>query len=89
DCSLGPLRSAVRISILNKNIAGMLGIITGILSDMKVNISDMINKSKGELAYTLIDIDSTVNEERLRAALAVDGIISVRLLSPQVQERCI
>ncbi|MFA7463090.1 MAG: 3-phosphoglycerate dehydrogenase family protein [Anaerovoracaceae bacterium] len=89
DCSLGPLRSAARISILNKNIAGMLGIITGILSDMKVNISDMINKSKGELAYTLIDIDSIVDEERLWAALAVDGIISVRLLSPQVQERCI
>ncbi|MDD2294708.1 MAG: 3-phosphoglycerate dehydrogenase family protein [Eubacteriales bacterium] len=89
DCSLGNLRSVARISILNKNIAGMLGIITGILSDMKVNISDMINKSKGEMAYTLIDVDSPVNEEHLRTALAVEGIISVRILFPKPQEGCI
>ena len=85
DCSLGRLRTAARISILNKNIAGMLSIITGILSKMDVNISDMINKSKGPMAYTLIDIDSGVDEEILRAALAVEGIISVRILYPQAE----
>lgn len=85
DCSLGRLRTAVRISIVNKNIAGMLGIITGILSDMRINISDMINKSKGNMAYTLIDVDSPFDEKRLREALDVEGIVSVRLLFPEVK----
>ncbi|NCB42962.1 MAG: 3-phosphoglycerate dehydrogenase [Clostridia bacterium] len=83
DCTLGNLKTAARISILNKNIAGMLGIITGILSEMKINISDLINKSKGNMAYTLIDVDSSVDENRLREALNVEGIISVRILYPE------
>lgn len=83
DCDLGRIHTAARISILNKNIAGMLGIITGILADMRINISDLINKSKGDMAYTLIDIDSSVDEEALRRSLKRDGIISVRLLFPE------
>ncbi len=86
DCTLGPLRTAARISILNKNIAGMLGIITGILADMHINISDLINKSKGDMAYTLIDIDSPVDEEKLRRSLDCEGIISVRLLLPESEK---
>lgn len=83
DCTLGNLKTVARISIINKNIAGMLGIITGILSEMKINISDLINKSKGNMAYTLIDIDSYVDEQGLRKALNVEGIVSVRLLYPK------
>ena len=83
DCSLGALQTVARISILNKNITGMLGIITGILADMHINISDLINKSKGDMAYTLVDIDSPVNEDMLRKALDVDGIISVRFIYPK------
>lgn len=84
DCTLGNLQTTARISIINKNISGMLGIITGILSEMHINISDLINKSKGNMAYTLIDIDSPIDEQRLREALNVEGIISVRLLYPKV-----
>lgn len=84
DCTLGTLKSTARISIINKNISGMLGIITGILAEMKINISDLINKSKGNMAYTLIDIDSSIDEQRLKEALNVEGIVSVRLLYPQM-----
>ena len=80
DCTLGNLKTTARICILNKNIAGMLGIITGILSEMKINISNLINKSKGNMAYTLIDIDSPIDEQRLKEALNVEGIVSIRLL---------
>jgi D-3-phosphoglycerate dehydrogenase len=58
----------------------MLGKITGILADMNINISDLNNRSKGDLAYTLIDVDSEVSEEELKKALNVNGIISVRVI---------
>lgn len=80
NCSLGVLSSKCRIAILNKNIPAMLGKITGILADMNINISDLNNRSKGDLAYTLIDIDSDIDEAELKKALDVNGIISVRVI---------
>ena len=47
---------------------------------MNINISDLNNRSKGDLAYTLIDVDSEVNESELKKALNVNGIISVRVI---------
>lgn len=79
-CSLGAMTSLVRVGVLNKNIPAMLGKITGIFADMNINISDLINRSKGDLAYTLIDVDSEVDEASLRKALDVEGIIGVRVI---------
>jgi Phosphoglycerate dehydrogenase and related dehydrogenases len=79
NCSLGICTSMSRIAVLNKNIPAMLGKITGILANMNINISDLNNRSKGDLAYTLIDIDSPVNEEELKKALSVEGIIAIRV----------
>ena len=58
----------------------MLGKITGILADMNVNIRDLINKSKGNYAYTLLDVDSTIDAKALKKKLAVEGIISIRII---------
>ncbi|MDF3000201.1 MAG: 3-phosphoglycerate dehydrogenase [Bacillota bacterium] len=80
NCSLGISTSMNRIAVLNKNVPAMLGKITGILAEMNINISDLNNRSKGELAYTLIDIDSEVDEAALKQALNVNGIISVRVI---------
>jgi len=80
SCSLGICTAKARICVLNKNIPAMLGKITGILADMNINISDLNNRSKGDLAYTLIDIDSEVDEAELKKALKVNGIISVRVI---------
>lgn len=80
NCSLGICTSQNRIAVLNKNVPAMLGKITGILADMNINISDLNNRSKGDLAYTLIDIDSEVDETALRKALNVNGIISIRVI---------
>lgn len=80
NCSLGISTSMNRIAVLNKNVPAMLGKITGILAEMNINISDLNNRSKGELAYTLIDIDSEVDEAALKQALSVNGIISVRVI---------
>jgi D-3-phosphoglycerate dehydrogenase len=66
--------------VLNKNIPSMLGRITGVLADMNINISDLINRSKGDYAVTLVDLDSEVNEGQLKKALSFEGIISVRVI---------
>lgn len=81
SCTLGVCTDAARICVLNKNVPAMLGKITGILADMNINISDLLNRSKGNLAYTLIDVDSAVDEKALKEALKVDGIINVRVIS--------
>lgn len=80
-CNLGVCTDAARICILNKNVPAVLGKITGILADMNINISDLLNRSKGDYAYTLIDVDSPVNEKQLQAALQVEGMISLRVIS--------
>jgi len=67
-----------RICILNKNIPSMLQKITSALAD--VNISDMVNKSKGDFACTMIDIDSRVDCEELKNQLTFEGIVSVRII---------
>lgn len=79
-CNLGVCSTVGRIAVMNRNIPSMLGKITGILASKYINISDLLNRSKGDYAYTLIDIDSNVEEKELREALNVEGIISVRII---------
>ena len=67
-----------RVCILNKNIPAMLRRITSVFED--INICDMINKSKGDYACTIIDVDSEVDDEALKKLLALDGIVSVRII---------
>lgn len=80
NCTLGVATSTSRIAVLHKNMPTMLGKITGIMADMNNNINDLNNRSKGDLSYTLIDLDSSINEEELKKALNVEGIIAVRVI---------
>jgi len=79
-CSLGLPSTPARLVVLNKNIPSMLGRITGVLADMNINISDLINRSKGDYAVTLVDLDSKVDEQEIKKALDFEGIISVRVI---------
>ncbi|RLA20844.1 MAG: 3-phosphoglycerate dehydrogenase [Gammaproteobacteria bacterium] len=67
-----------RISITNRNVPNMVGQISNFLAEAKLNIIDLLNRSKGELAYTLIDIDSEVSEETLAKIGEIDGVLRVR-----------
>ena len=69
-----------RIIIINKNIPAMVGQITSVLADADVNISDMINKSKGDVAYNIIDIDSDINEKDVGKIRKIEGIVKVRVI---------
>ncbi|MDR3364407.1 MAG: 3-phosphoglycerate dehydrogenase [Clostridiales Family XIII bacterium] len=70
-----------RIVVLHKNIPSMLGTQTSALAGMGVNISNMVNKSKGDYSCTILDCDEDVDEAAVKEAFAVDGIISVRVIT--------
>jgi len=70
-----------RVTIAHKNIPNMIGKITAILADHKINICDMLNKSKGELAYTLIDLDKNMGLNTIEELENIDGVITVRVIS--------
>lgn len=72
--------SGYRLAICNKNVTNMLGSITSILAEFDINVTDLLNKSRGDVAYNLIDVETQPSEDVLAKISAVDGIVSVRLL---------
>ena len=70
-----------RLTIIHKNIPAMLGKITHVIAEEAINISDMINKSRGEWAYTMIDTDTPVTEENMTLLKAIEDIVRVRILT--------
>jgi len=72
--------SDYRLSVVNANVPNMLGQISTALADSGLNIIDMINKSRGDLAYTLVDVESEVCDECVEKIAATEGVLSVRVL---------
>ena len=72
--------SAFRVAIANANVPNMLGQISTAMAQAGLNIHNMVNKSRGEMAYTLVDVDSAVNPALLGELAAIDGVLSVRYL---------
>ncbi len=69
-----------RITIMHKNISGIVSKITSGLANEDVNIDNMVNKSKGEYAYTVIDSDTKASPESLEALKKINGIIRIRVI---------
>ena len=74
------LSGDARIVIANENIPNMVGQITTILAEDRINISDMLNRHRGDFAYNIIDIEGRVSEETLTKLKAIQGVIMVRLV---------
>ncbi len=72
--------SAHRVAIANANVPNMLGQISTAMARAGLNIHNMVNKSRGEMAYTLVDVDSPVNAAALADIAAIEGVLSVRYL---------
>jgi D-3-phosphoglycerate dehydrogenase len=70
-----------RITFSNVNQSGVLGNVLSILADHKINVVDMLNKSRGELAYNIIDIDANPSTEVLQAIRASDHVIALRVIN--------
>jgi D-3-phosphoglycerate dehydrogenase len=72
--------SPYRVAIANANVPNMLGQISTTMAKAGLNIHNMVNKSRGEMAYTLVDVDSPVSDAVVAAIDAIDGVLSVRAI---------
>jgi D-3-phosphoglycerate dehydrogenase len=72
--------SAFRVAIANSNVPNMLGQISTTMARAGLNIHNMVNKSRGDMAYTLVDVDSAVGDAALDELRAIEGVLSVRYL---------
>ncbi len=79
-CDMGVCRMASRVAVFHKNIPNMIGQVTGTLAAAGVNISDMTNKSKDKFAYTLLDLENTVDDAVIEKLSSIDGVCRVRVV---------
>ena len=75
-----PRNEGNRVALVNANVPNMLGQISTTLADAGLNIIDMLNKSRGEIAYTLADVEDPIPETVMQKLAAIEGVIAVRSL---------
>ena len=80
NCDMGICDKASRITILHKNIPNTLSKFTMVLSTEDINISDLVNRSKGEYAYTMLDLDHVPSDRAIAMLGKVDGVLRVRVI---------
>lgn len=79
-CDMGVCQTAGRIAFLHKNEKGAIGQFTSVLGDAGINIDNMSNKSKGDFAYTMMDIDVSIADDVLAKMQALPGVIKARVI---------
>lgn len=80
NCDMGVCEGAGRVAVLHKNIKGMISKYTAVMESNNINISDMTNKSRGDYAYSLMDIDSPVTEAAVNQLKEIEGVLKVRVV---------
>jgi D-3-phosphoglycerate dehydrogenase len=76
-----PRNGGYRMAVVNANVPNMLGQISTVLAESGLNIVDMLNKSRGNLAYTLVDVEDEVSPDCVARVRAIEGVLSVRMLN--------
>lgn len=80
DCRAGVCEHAGRVAIFHRNIANMITQFTSVCGDAGINIAEMTNKSKGDVAYTLMDLDTPVTPEVVARLSRIDNVFRVRVI---------
>ena len=80
NCDMGVCSQAGRVTIFHKNIANMITKFTACFGDEGINITDMMNKSKGEVAYTMLDIEKPADQEMIDKLKAISWVFRVRVV---------
>lgn len=80
-----PREAAYRVAVVSQNIPNMVGQISTAMADAGINIHNMVNKSRGDIAYTMLDLDSRAPQTALNKIKAIEGVMNVREL-PQKQD---
>ena len=79
-CDMGICTKPARVTILHRNIPNLLSRFTTAVAACGINISDMLNRSKGEFAYTMLDLDAEVSEASVEHLKQIDGVLRVRVI---------
>ena len=79
-CNMGVCTKAGRITVMHKNIPNTISRFTTVVSGHNINISDMLNRSKGEYAYTMLDLDEPTPASLAQMLESLDGVIRVRVI---------
>ncbi len=79
-CDMGICTKASRVTILHRNIPNSLSQFTAALAQEEINISDLLNRSKGAYAYTMLDLDAKPSEQVLCAIQQIEGVLRVRVI---------
>jgi D-3-phosphoglycerate dehydrogenase len=75
------LPGKTRLAIANANVPNMVGQMSTTLAKHHLNIADLLNKSRGDIAYTLVDVDSAVPEAAVAELKAIQGVLTVRVIA--------
>ena len=79
-CDAGVCNSESRITVCHKNIANMITRFTGVFADKGISVTDMVSKSSGDWAYTILDTAAKSNDEIVKLIEAIDGVVKVRVV---------
>lgn len=80
DAFMPRTENAARICVIHRNVPNILTKITGVVAEENINIENMLNKSKKDYAYTILDVTTAVSEDAIAAIAALEGIIKVRVI---------
>ena len=80
NCDMGVCAQAGRVAIFHKNVANMITKFTACFGDEGINISDLMNKSRGEVAYTMMDIETPADAAIIEKLSQIDGVFRVRVV---------
>ncbi len=80
NCDMGPCTKPGRITVLHKNIPNSIGRFTSVMGSFNINISDMLNRSRGEYAYTMLDLDEPTPAGVAEQLESLEGVFRVRVI---------
>jgi len=80
NCSLPKRSGDKRLIVANENKPNMIGNITNLLAKNNINIDDMLNKSRGDLAYNIIDISGNIGDDLVKSIEELDGVLFAKLV---------
>lgn len=80
NCDMGVCQTASRVAIYHHNVKGVIAQYTTIMGDAGINIADMNNKTKGDWAYALLDLDAPITEDAVKALEAIEEVVRVRVV---------
>jgi len=79
-CQVGVCKTAGRVAVFHKNIANMIAQLTACFGEAGINIEEFVNKSRGDVAYTVMDIEQNVGEDFVKKLESIDGVFRARIV---------